>query len=113
MNRLNMLIPVLFQGSAMATSNPDDAVDMDVLTNYLSKLAPRWVRIGMGLGQEVCVRELTQVKDTPPPNECVAILLQKWVESCKEVSWAKLCSVLHSVGLEEVAAEIQQVRLKT
>ena len=112
-----MLMPVLFQGSAMATSNPDDAVDMDVLTtdDYLTKLAPRWVRIGMDLGQEACVRDLIQLKDTPPSNECVAIVLQKWVESCKEVSWTKLCSVLRhsSVGLEEVAEQIQQVRLKT
>ena len=99
----------------MATSNPDDAVDMKVLTNYLSKLAKRWVRIGMDLGQEACVRDLIQLKDTPPSNECVDIVLQKWVESCKEVSWTKLCSVLRhsSVGLEEVAEQIQQVRLKT
>ena len=100
----------------MASSSPDDVVNMDVLTKYLSKddlskMAPIWIRIGMGLGQEACVRELLKTKDTPP-NDCVAAVLQKWVESCKDVSWAKLCSVLHSLELKEIAEQIQQVRLR-
>lgn len=100
----------------MSSSNPDDVVNMDILTNYLSiddlsKMAPKWIRIGMGLGQEACVRELLQTKGTPP-NDCVTTVLQKWVESCKDVSWAKLCSVLHSLELKEIAEQIQQVRLR-
>ena len=74
-------------------------------------MAPKWIGIGMGLGQEACVRELLKAKDTSP-NDCVAAVLQKWVESHKDVSWAKLCSVLHSVELKEVAEQIQQVRLR-
>lgn len=90
----------------MASSNSDDTVDMDVLSSYLSKLAPRWIRIGVKLDQEACVREVLQAKDTSP-NNCVAVVLRKWVESGKDVSWAKLCSVLRSVELEDVAEQIQ------
>ena len=100
----------------MASSSPDDVVNMDALTNYLSKddlskMASKWIPIGMGLGQEACVRELVQAKDTPP-NDCVTAVLQKWVESCKDVSWTKLCSVLHSLELKDIAEQIQQVRLR-
>ena len=73
----------------MVSSNSDDVVNMDVLTNYLSKddlskMAPKWILIGMGLGQEACVRELLQTKDTPP-NDCVTTVLHKSVESCKDM----------------------------
>lgn len=95
----------------MASSLPDDVVNMDVLSKFLSKMTQRWIRIGVNLGQEAYVRELLKAKDTPP-NDCVAAVLQKWVESRKDVSWAKLCSVLHSVELKEIAEQIQQVRLR-
>ena len=94
----------------MASSISDDAVNLELLANHYSKLAPKWVVIGMKLDQEVYVRELIQVKDSTP-IKCVTAVLQKWKESCKDVSWTKLCLVLRSVKLEEVAEEIQQVRL--
>ena len=92
----------------MASSSPGMPVDMTLLAGYLGDLAPKWMILGLKLGQETCVRELRQVDSMTEEDKC-SVLVKKWVDSGKEVSLEKICSVLCSKGveLEQVAKQMQ------
>ena len=98
----------------MASSSPGKTVELTALTSYLRDLTPKWMNIGVKLDQEACVRALSPLEDMTPEDKCL-VVLKKWVDSGKDVSWARICSVLCSKGvdLEEVAKQMQQVNFDT
>ena len=95
----------------MASSSPGTAVDLTMLAGYLRDFAPKWMTLGLKLDQEACVRELMSVESMTQEDKC-SVLLKKWIDSGRDVSLEKFCSVLCSKGmfLEQIAKQMQ-VRL--
>ena len=94
----------------MASSSPGKTVELTALTRYLHDLTPKWIVIGIKLGQENCVRALSPLEDMTPEDKCL-VVINKWIDSGKDVTWSRICSVLcsESVDLEKVAEQMQQV----
>lgn len=95
----------------MASSSPGMAVDLTMLAGYLRDLAPKWMTLGLKLGQKACVQELRPLESMTQEAKC-SVLLKKWVDSGKDVTLEKICSVLCSKGIDlEQVAKQMQVRL--
>ena len=82
------------------------------LLEFTPQMAAGWEFIGIGLGLADKVDELRSSGELPRSK--LTILLQTWVRSGSEVSWARLVNVLESpaIRMGAVAANIKDFLYK-
>ena len=95
--------------SGTQSSQPDPPVEMIDLIDYVKDMTPKWMAIGIKLGQAKIVR-LVQ-NDSSISDKCLEFLI-KWHDKGEGVSWSNLVDVLSDdkIQLGRVATKIKKVR---
>ena len=81
---------------------------IDRLADYVVDIAYKWELLGTKLGQRTAVKNI-KATQADSESKCLDVL-EKWLESDKNVSWAHLVKSLRSIGLSAVAKQIEKVR---